>query len=57
MLNQNGFSGIDIWLDDHPSGYETASVIVTTAVEQMTVCKPTNPPMIIMMASEELSGI
>ena len=57
ILSQNGFSGIDIVLDDHPSGYETASVIVTTAVEQITVCKPKNPPTVIIMASEELSGI
>ncbi|KAI4247300.1 MAG: hypothetical protein LQ352_006197 [Teloschistes flavicans] len=33
VLLQNGFSGIDILLDDHASPVSMASVIVTTAVE------------------------
>lgn len=33
VLLQNGFSGIDILLDDHESPISMASVIVTTAVE------------------------
>lgn len=33
VLRQNGFSGIDIVLNDHHPGLETASVILTTAVE------------------------
>ncbi|KAF2197579.1 putative polyketide synthase [Delitschia confertaspora ATCC 74209] len=37
-LRENGFSGIDIVLDDYPSGFETASVIVTTAIELPKEC-------------------
>ena len=32
-LEQNGFSGIDIILDDHKDSVSMASVIVATAVE------------------------
>lgn len=37
VLSQNGFSGIDILLDDHDSPVSMASVIVTTAVEPTTI--------------------
>ncbi|KAL8886198.1 MAG: hypothetical protein Q9215_006064 [Flavoplaca cf. flavocitrina] len=37
VLSQNGFSGIDILLDDHEESVSMASVIVATAVEPMTI--------------------
>ena len=37
VLSQNGFSGIDILLDDHEESISMASVIVATAVETTTV--------------------
>lgn len=36
VLSNNGFSGIDIVLDDYPAPLSAASVIVTTAVDNQT---------------------
>ena len=58
ILIDNGFSGIDIVLGDHPKGYETASVIVTTAIEPALVLhKQLNPVSIILMAAHELRDL
>ena len=48
-LVQNGFSGIDILLDDHEGSVSMASVIVSTAVESKTSnhMAPTSAPSIV----------
>ncbi|KAL8656993.1 MAG: hypothetical protein Q9226_002364 [Calogaya cf. arnoldii] len=48
VLTQNGFSGIDILLDDHEESVSMASVIVATAVEPTTVQQVTAEPSLVL---------